>query len=296
MIMWASASTVAAPPMSFFIISMPLDGLMSRPPVSKHTPLPTSVIFGSAGSPQVRSIRRGARAERAPDRMDQRKVLGEEVVADDRARTLAPCCVGERAGGLLQLGRPEIVGRRVDEVAGEPHPLDHAGEVVAVEIARNLEPDLLLLRLAVAAEAIGPEREGERRQPLVMRRIGEAVGPGGSSPGRRPGRNGSRNGLSRSLEAEQHAGQACGSRQQQVSPRLGLEPGGLGERPGGGIQPAADFPIGRAGDEPDRDRLRRFTAADEDRVHEKGPRRCVVSCYHGGRRQERSAAGRLTGH
>ena len=75
MIMCAAPSTQAAPPMSFFMISMPLSGLMSSPPVSKHTPLPTSVIFGAAGSPQVRSIRRGARGDGAADRMDQRKVL-----------------------------------------------------------------------------------------------------------------------------------------------------------------------------------------------------------------------------
>jgi hypothetical protein len=66
MIMCAAASTVAAPPMSFFIISMPLDGLMSSPPESKHTPLPTSVTFGSAGLPQVRSISRGASADARP--------------------------------------------------------------------------------------------------------------------------------------------------------------------------------------------------------------------------------------
>ena len=62
----ASASISAAPPMSFFIISMPLDGLMSSPPVSKHTPLPTSVTLGAAGSPQRRSIRRGARSLARP--------------------------------------------------------------------------------------------------------------------------------------------------------------------------------------------------------------------------------------
>ncbi len=66
MIMCAAASTQAAPPMSFFMISIAESGLMSSPPVSKHTPLPTSVTFGAAGSPQVRSIRRGARAAARP--------------------------------------------------------------------------------------------------------------------------------------------------------------------------------------------------------------------------------------
>ena len=52
--------------MSFFIISMPDAGLRSRPPVSKHTPLPTSVTLGSLSLPQVRSIRRGARVLARP--------------------------------------------------------------------------------------------------------------------------------------------------------------------------------------------------------------------------------------
>mmetsp|Transcript_24391 Transcript_24391/g.68634 ORF Transcript_24391/g.68634 Transcript_24391/m.68634 type:complete len:218 (-) Transcript_24391:863-1516(-) len=55
----ARPSTCAAPPMSFFIVSIAAAGLMSRPPVSKQTPLPTSVTFGASSDPQVRSIRRG---------------------------------------------------------------------------------------------------------------------------------------------------------------------------------------------------------------------------------------------
>ncbi len=83
MIMCASASTLAAPPISFFISSMPLSGLMSRPPVSKHTPLPTSVTFGCArlAPAQVDQPRRARR--RAADRMDQRKILRQQIVADD---------------------------------------------------------------------------------------------------------------------------------------------------------------------------------------------------------------------
>ena len=62
--MWASASIEAAPPMSFFMLSMPASDLMSSPPVSKQTPLPISVTLGCEGSPQVRSIRRGGRSRR----------------------------------------------------------------------------------------------------------------------------------------------------------------------------------------------------------------------------------------
>ncbi len=205
MIMWASASTQAAPPMSFFMISMPLDGLMSRPPVSKHTPLPTSVILGSAGLPQAMSIRRGARADARPTAWISGKFSARRS-SPTIERDAGAVPGRERAGGFLQLGRPEIVGGGVDEVAGEPHPLHHAGEVVAVEIARNLEPDLLLLDLAIAAEAIGPEREGERRQPLVMRRIGEAVGPWRQQSRQAAGQEWIAQRLVAILESEQHAG------------------------------------------------------------------------------------------
>ena len=60
-----SARAWAAPPMSFFISRMPAEGLMSRPPVSNTTPLPTSATTGCEASPQVISIIRGARASTA---------------------------------------------------------------------------------------------------------------------------------------------------------------------------------------------------------------------------------------
>ena len=62
----ARPSAVAAPPMSFFIWRMPSAPLMLRPPLSKHTPLPTSVSFGAFGSPQLISISRGAWAAARP--------------------------------------------------------------------------------------------------------------------------------------------------------------------------------------------------------------------------------------
>ena len=65
MIVRARPSTVAAPPMSFFIRPIDAAGLMSSPPVSKHTPLPTSVSAGPV-TPQVISISRGGRVEARP--------------------------------------------------------------------------------------------------------------------------------------------------------------------------------------------------------------------------------------
>ena len=57
---------IAAPPMSFFISFIAPDGLMSSPPESKQTPLPTRVTLGAASSPQTRSTRRGARVLARP--------------------------------------------------------------------------------------------------------------------------------------------------------------------------------------------------------------------------------------
>ena len=65
MIISASPRTVAAPPMSFFISPIEAPGLMFSPPVSKHTPFPTSVRRGPL-SPQRMSRRRGVRSEARP--------------------------------------------------------------------------------------------------------------------------------------------------------------------------------------------------------------------------------------
>ncbi len=106
MIICASPSTVAAPPMSFFISSMPDDGLISSPPVSKQTPLPTSVSVGPAVAPaQVDQPRRAGRG--APDRMDHRKVLLQQRVAHaprspgPKARAPAPETAASSSSGPM---------------------------------------------------------------------------------------------------------------------------------------------------------------------------------------------------
>ena len=65
MIILASPITWAAPPISFFINPIEAPGLIFNPPVSKHTPLPTSVSLGPL-VPQVISINRGSRGEARP--------------------------------------------------------------------------------------------------------------------------------------------------------------------------------------------------------------------------------------
>ena len=118
MISRASVSAVAAPPMSFFISSMPLAGLMSSPPVSKTTPLPTSVTFGASARPQTKSTSRGASKAAAPDGMNQRQVLAEQFVAPNRLDAGVERLRQFRRLAL-ERGGAEDVGRRVDEVAPE---------------------------------------------------------------------------------------------------------------------------------------------------------------------------------
>ena len=108
-------STCAAPPMSFFMNRMPFDGLMSRPPESKHTPLPISVTRGSVVvAPRQIDQARRVRA-RATDRVNRREILLQQIVADGdgagcvelvaRARCAASAsCSGNRseAGALIR--------------------------------------------------------------------------------------------------------------------------------------------------------------------------------------------------
>ena len=165
MIMCAQASTVAAPPMSFFMISMALSGLRSSPPVSKQTPLPTSVTLGSVALPQRSSISRGARVLSAarPTAWISGKFCFSRS-SPTIERTFAPCCFGKRTRGGFELGRAHVVGRRVDEIARERHAFGDAREVVAIDAVGQHEPHVLVLRLAVAREAVRAEREGQRRR------------------------------------------------------------------------------------------------------------------------------------
>ena len=130
MTMWASASAVAAPAMSFFISSMPLSGLMSSPPVSKQTPLPTSVTFGAAAAPQVKSTRRGASAAALPTAWISGKVRAPAVLAAHDPR-LGAVALGERERRRFERRRSDVVGGRVDEVAGRTRCRGHAVEARA---------------------------------------------------------------------------------------------------------------------------------------------------------------------
>ena len=112
----ASARACAAPPMSFFIRRMPSAVLMSRPPVSKHTPLPTMAMRGFFGLPQVISSRRGARAAARPTAWIAGKFSQQQLVADPLAEFAAEE-LRLLARGRRELLRAHVLGGRVHEVA-----------------------------------------------------------------------------------------------------------------------------------------------------------------------------------
>ena len=49
-------------------------------------------------------------------------------------------------------------------------------KIVAIEALRQIELDRACLGVAVAGEAIKPERERKRGEPRIVRLIGEAIG------------------------------------------------------------------------------------------------------------------------
>src|SRR3989338_404016 len=118
MIICASPITVAAPPMSFFISNMPFEGLIFSPPVSKQTPLQTSVRCGPV-LPQFISNRRGA-----SNGMDHREILRQKVITAHHlcSRTKTG---GQRQESILQLGRAKIGSGGVDQIAGQEFPFGH---------------------------------------------------------------------------------------------------------------------------------------------------------------------------
>ena len=173
MIAWPRPSMIAAPAhVLLHQFSMPAAGLRSSPPVSKHTPLPTSVTLGASSLAPARSTSRGARRAGAADRVDGRVVLCEQIVADDD-RCLRAGCLGEPPAP-----RPPV----------RPGPCRTAG-VVMRSRARNIA---LASRSTRAASA--PSGHTSRRRALAfLRDSAEAHRCRAPSPatagsvGRRPG-------------------------------------------------------------------------------------------------------------
>ncbi len=65
-------------------VSMPEDGLISRPPVSKQTPLPTRVTRGAFRIAPAQIDQAGRARRTTPDRFDQREILLERGALDHR--------------------------------------------------------------------------------------------------------------------------------------------------------------------------------------------------------------------
>ncbi len=142
-------------------------------------------------------------------------------------------------------------------------------QFLAIDALRQIELDRARLGLAVAGEAVGAEREGERGKPRIVRLIGEAVDAVGQMLRQAAGQERIL-GLVRAFEAEQHAAEAglvvALARQRQVAAGFGLKTRGIGEGARLGADHFAHVFIIRRGDEPDRNRVRRLVG-DEDRVH-----------------------------
>ena len=177
MIMCASASAVAAPPMSFFILSMAASGLMSRPPVSKQTPLPTSVTAAVCLTPlQIDQPRR--LSGRAPNRVNERKVFGQQIIADDRG-DVGAVAAAQRSRRLLKVSRTHVVRRRVDQIARQRHRFDDVLKLVAIDTLRQIELCLRPLGFAITGETIRAESKCERGQPRIVGFVGKAVDAAG---------------------------------------------------------------------------------------------------------------------
>ena len=76
----------------------------------------------------------------------------------------------------LELLGAHVVGRRVDEIARQPHPFDNEIEFFAVDALRQIELDVAGFGFPVACELVSTERHRERREPGIVRLIGEAIG------------------------------------------------------------------------------------------------------------------------
>ncbi len=196
---------------------------------------------------QPRRPRRGA-----ADRVNQRKILLQQIVADDRA-DIGVVLRGHGARGVLKLRGTHVVRRRVDQVAHQRDRLDHALQIFTIDALWRIELDVAAFRLVVAREAIAAERKRQGGEPRVMWIVGEAVGSARQQL-RQLSRQKQVLGVVGVFEPEQDAAQAAFPRQGQIAAGLGLETGGIGEGAGAGGKPLAHLVVIRRRDEPDRDR------------------------------------------
>ena len=194
---------------------------------------------------------------RAPDRVDERKIGGEKLVAahhaDARVKTL-----GELDDLLLERVRPERVGRGVDKVASETNRRRDAVDPVRIDPVGRHEAGL---RRRIGLEpvvSIEREKKAERREIGVMRRVGETVDAFRQRRRELAGTKRIARGRVRLIDPEQHAGERPRfAREKLHSSGLRLEAAAFGEGRGGIADRRLDrVPIVGA-DEPDRRRVGR---------------------------------------
>ena len=251
----ARVSAVAAPPMSFFISSIPDAGLMSRPPVSKVTPLPISATFGASSRPQEKSTIRGSSAAARPTTWMSGK-LAARSSSPRTIRTRASNCSTSLTACCSSAYGPRMA--RIDKVASEGDPRRDALEPLPIEAIGSDEPGL---RRRIGLEPVIPierQQEAERGEIGVARRVGEAVDAFGERRRELAGGKWIAHRRALPIDSEQDAGERPAvARKKLDSPGLRLEPAALGERRRGGADRRFDPLPSMGADQPDRRRLGR---------------------------------------
>lgn len=85
--------------------------------------------------------------------------------------------LAEGADFLFERGRAEIVGRGVDEIAGEIGGVGEPGDLGEVSTGDIIE-QRRVTRFAIAIVAVGTEAEGQCRDGRIAEVAGKAVAPG----------------------------------------------------------------------------------------------------------------------
>ena len=148
---------------------------MSRPPLSKVTPLPTSVTFGASSRPQAKSTILGASAAARPTAWTSGKLAAirssPRIDADAGAEILgelAPPPARARAGpsalaGALTRSRPKATAAAIRSIRAASTP-----------VGRD-EPGLRRRIGLEAGVAVEREQKAERGEVGVGGRIGETI-------------------------------------------------------------------------------------------------------------------------
>ena len=144
------------------------------------------------------------------DGVDQRQVVGQQARADDLGKHGA-VAGGKVAGGLGKLGRAEVVGGGVDEIADEPNAVGDAADIGGVEVGSDHQAARLTLVGAVAGEAVGAERPGKGRQRRVVETAGQGIGAGRHGARQLAGEQAGALGRFAGAQPEEHAGDAAGA-------------------------------------------------------------------------------------